>query len=217
MIPPLTATFRNPYREWIGALIRGDAFGYVNPGDPGAAARLALKDARLSHTGNGIFGEVWAAALCAAALAECDMAEVYESGLSVVPEGSRLAIALRSIRELHHEGRSWAQALDWIDTELGQYPWVHTINNAAQIATGLLWGSSFIDAIHITVAGGRDTDSNAATVGSVWGALHGIEAIPGDLVGSTHTRVRSAVRDFDRVSIDDLVTRTLTLIEGKTA
>lgn len=211
MTPPRTATFRNPYREWIGALIRGDAFGYVNPGDPGAAARLAAVDARLSHTGNGVFGELWAAALCAAALSESGMNDVLSSGLAVIPDGSRLSIALRSVAGLHVEGRTWGEALDWVDSELGQYPWVHTINNAAQIAIALLWGTSFIDAIHITVAGGRDTDSNAATVGSVWGALHGIEAIPGDLVETTHTRVRSAVRDFDRISIDELVTRTLAL------
>ncbi|MFN4000680.1 ADP-ribosylglycohydrolase family protein [Microcella sp.] len=214
MSPPSTATYRNPYREWIGALIRGDAFGYVNPGDPEAAVRLAVKDARLSHTGNGVYGELWAAALCAAALADCTMSDVYDSGLSVIPDGSRLASALRSIRVLHDEGRSWTEALDWIDSDLGQYPWVHTINNAAQIATALLWGESFIDAIHITVAGGRDTDSNAATVGSVWGALHGFGSIPPALVGNTHTRVRSAVRDFDRVTIDELVARTLALVDG---
>ncbi|WP_067835943.1 ADP-ribosylglycohydrolase family protein [Nocardia lijiangensis] len=65
--PPKTATFRNPYREWIGAMIRADIFGYVNPGNPQRAAALAAREAAVSHTGNGIYAAMWAAALIAAA------------------------------------------------------------------------------------------------------------------------------------------------------
>ncbi|MYS51546.1 ADP-ribosylglycohydrolase family protein, partial [Streptomyces sp. SID6013] len=36
--PPDTARHRNPFREWIGALIRADVHGWTNPGDPAAAA-----------------------------------------------------------------------------------------------------------------------------------------------------------------------------------
>ncbi|MCP2292323.1 ADP-ribosylglycohydrolase [Nocardia amikacinitolerans] len=65
--PPRTAEVRNPYREWIGAMIRADIFGYVSPGDPERAAALAARDAAVSHTGNGIYAAMWAAALVAAA------------------------------------------------------------------------------------------------------------------------------------------------------
>jgi hypothetical protein len=61
------AVVDNPYREWIGALIRGDIFGWAYPGRPRAAAMLAYRDASLSHTGNGIYGEMWAAALVSSA------------------------------------------------------------------------------------------------------------------------------------------------------
>jgi len=44
LAPPLTATHRNPYREWIGALIRADMFGYVCPGDARRAAGLGHVD-----------------------------------------------------------------------------------------------------------------------------------------------------------------------------
>ena len=209
--PPDTATHDNPYREWIGALIRGDVFGYVSPGDPAEAARLALVDARLSHTANGMYGEMWAAALVATALSVETAEDALRQASAVVPPRSRLAEVLDTVLAMHGDGATHIDALDWVDATLGHYPWVHTLNNAALIATGLLWGNSFMHAVGVTILGGRDTDSNGATTGSVYGALHGKNAVPEKLVGTTHVRVRSAVRDFDRVSIDELADRTLRL------
>lgn len=211
--PPATATHDNPYREWIGALIRGDVFGYVSPGDPAEAARLALVDARLSHVANGTYGEMWAAALTSAALAADSAPAALDAALGVVPPRSRLAHALREVAALHSDGATAAEALDRVDETLGHYPWVHTINNAALIAVGLLWGETFMQAVGITISGGRDTDSNGATVGSVYGALHGVAGVPPELVGTTHVHVRSAVRDYDRIRVEELATRTLRLAD----
>lgn len=207
------ATTGNPYREWIGALIRADIFGYVLPGNPGAAARRALVDARLSHVANGLYGELWAAALVSAAFATTDAAAALRVALAAVPAGSRLAEAQRRVLDLYADGRSAGDALAWVATDLGHYNWVHTVNNAALIATGLLWGKTFVDAVALAISGGCDTDSTAATVGSVFGALHGRDAIPADLVGTTHLRVRSVIHGFDRVEIADLARRTLALAE----
>jgi hypothetical protein len=197
-------------------LIRGDAFGYVSPGDPAEAARLALVDARLSHTANGRYGEMWAAALVAAALVVDTAADALDAARAVIPDGSRLAEALDRVRALHAEGADRVAALDHVDAELGAYPWVHTINNAALIAVGLLWGDGFMDAVGLTISGGRDTDSNGATIGSVMGALNGSSGVPVELVGTTHDRVRSAIRGFDGIRIAELADRTLRLaVAGK--
>ena len=209
----LAATVENPYREWIGALIRADIFGYVHPGQPGKAVTSAFIDARLSHVKNGLFGETWAAALVSASFATDSARIALETAQASLPPRSRLAEALGGIFALHANGATVDSAYSWVDSHLGHYHWVHTINNAALIAIGLLWGTDFKTTLALTIAGGRDTDSNGATVGSVYGALHGVDGIPADLVGTTHVVVRSSIRDFDRITIAELAERTLRQIE----
>ncbi len=65
--PPRTARHRNPFREWIGALIRADVHGWTNPGDPAAAAEQAHRDATLTHTANGVYAAMFTAAAIASA------------------------------------------------------------------------------------------------------------------------------------------------------
>jgi ADP-ribosylglycohydrolase len=212
--PPNTATNRNPYREWIGALIRMDAYGYVNPGDPTTAARMARTDAVLSHTANGIYGAQWAAALVAQALVADTAADALRTALSVVPPRSRMAESQQKLLDLFEAGTTAAEALDWIDHRL-DYNWVHTLNNAAIISAGLLWGEDdYVRTLGLVIGAGRDTDSNGATAGSVFGALHGSAAIPAELVAPGNGIVRSAVRGFDRITIDELVTRTEAVRQG---
>jgi ADP-ribosylglycohydrolase len=204
------ATFRNPYREWIGAAIRGDVFGYVCPGDPAAAARLAYRDAALSHTGNGVYGEMWVAALVAAAFTAGTAREALDWSLAVVPPRSRLHAAVDQVRGYHDEGLSWRQTRDRIGASLGHYSWVHTVNNAAVLTAGLLYGAGdFSATIGLTVSGGWDTDSTGATAGSVAGILAGPDGIPAHWREPLHDRVRSAVFGYDGATITDLARRTV--------
>ncbi|MFD8968968.1 ADP-ribosylglycohydrolase family protein [Streptomyces sp. NPDC059568] len=207
--PPHTATHDNPYREWIGALIRTDIYGYVQPGKPRTAAKMALTDAVLSHTANGIYGAMWSAALVAEALVATEPVDALRAALTVVPPRSRLHVSQAGVLRLFEEGATAEAAQRWIDKELGDYNWVHTVNNAAIIAAALLWGEGdFVRTVALAVSAGRDTDSTAATVGSVFGALHGSDAIPARLVEPTGGVVRSAVRGFDRITVTELAART---------
>lgn len=205
--------YRNPYREWIGALIRGDVFGYINPGDPAGALRLSYKDAYLSHRANGIYGEQWAAVLLALALSMDDVHEVFARSLDYVPRGSRIHEALTRVHRIRNNGGTWEEALDDADHAWSGYHWVHTVNNAAIIAAALLWGEGdFSTSIGLTVQGGKDTDSNGATVGSVLGALRGTAGIPSRWTDPINDHVRSAVFGFENSSIPDLARRTEDLI-----
>ena len=212
--PPAVARYRNPYREWIGAQIRGDVHGYVHPGDPWAAARSAYRDAALSHTGNGVYGEMWSAALVAAAFTADTPREAVESALRVLPPRCRLVDAVEHVLDWHAEGLDWTQARARIGRDYGHYCWIHTINNAAVVALGLLWGDGdFTTAVGRTVMSGLDTDSNAATVGSVAGVFAGTAGLPDRLVAPLHDRTRSALFGFDNSLISGLAARTVTLAD----
>lgn len=206
--PPDTARYRNPYREWIGAGIRADVFGYVCPRDPAAAARLAYVDASLSHNCNGIYGEMWAAALVAAAFTASSAREALDVSLAVVPPRSRLREAIDGVCSSFDAGRSWADTRTRIEAELGHYSWIHTVNNAAVLTAGLLYGDGdFTSSIGLTVCGGWDTDSNAATAGSVAGIL--ADEIPSHWTAPLHDHVRSAVFGYDGSSVTSLAAQTV--------
>ncbi|WP_455360389.1 ADP-ribosylglycohydrolase family protein [Streptomyces sp. SYSU K21746] len=210
--PPLTATLDNPYQEWIGALIRADIFGWTSPGDPHRAASLARRDAVLSHTGNGVYGAMWAAAMIAAAFTAPGPRAAVEAGLARIPASSRLARTVRRTVALHAAGLSWDRTLTELEAETSGLGWIHAVPNAAVITAGLLYGEGdFTRTIALTVRGGLDTDSNGATAGSVAGVLCGAAAIPPQWTEPLEDRVRSAVFGFDGSGIAELADRTARL------
>ncbi|HEY9374527.1 ADP-ribosylglycohydrolase family protein [Streptomyces sp.] len=210
--PPLTATYDNPHQEWIGALIRADVFGWTSPGDPRRAASLARRDAVLSHTGNGVYGAMWAAALIAAAFTAPGPRAALETSLERIPASSRLARAVRHTIGLYEAGVDWADALVELGSENNHLGWIHTVPNAAVLTAGLMYGEGdFTRTIALTVRGGLDTDSNGATAGSVAGVMCGALAIPSQWSEPLQDRVRSAVFGFDGVRITELAERTLRL------
>ncbi|MCX6654278.1 MAG: ADP-ribosylglycohydrolase family protein, partial [Candidatus Bathyarchaeota archaeon] len=109
--PPASAVHRNPHREWIGAQIRADFWGYSAPGNPELAAEYAWRDACVSHVKNGIYGEMWAAAMIAAAFSTDDVYEVIESGLDQIPGNSRLTGEVREMMRWRREGVAYDEAV----------------------------------------------------------------------------------------------------------
>ncbi|MFG2193560.1 ADP-ribosylglycohydrolase family protein [Streptomyces sp. NPDC048639] len=214
--PPVAATVDNPYQDWIGALIRADVHGWTSPGDPRRAAGLARRDAVLSHTGNGVYGAMWAAALIAAAFTARSVRAALDASLEHIPAGCRLARTVRRTAALHDAGLSWEGTLAELEAETGRLHWIHVVPNAAVLTAGLLYGEGdFTATIALTVRGGLDTDSNGATAGSVAGVLCGASAIPAQWTEPLRDTVRSAVFGFDGARITDLAERTARLARAE--
>lgn len=213
--PPESALYRNPFREWIGAQIRADFWGYAAVGNPELAAEFAWRDASISHVKNGIYGEMWVAAMLAAAPFVKDVREVLTAGLSEIPQESRLAEAIHDVITWRDEGVDDETAIQRIharwDETLGHH-WCHTISNAQIVAMGLLWGEDdFEKSICRAVQACFDTDCNGATVGSIFGMLHGTHALPEKWISPLHDGLETGIAGYHFVKISEMARKTAEL------
>ena len=218
--PPLSGTHRNPFREWIGAQIRADVFGYVTPGLPEIGAKLAFNDASISHDKNGIYGEMFVAAMLSAAFKLESVKEIINAGLAEIPENCRLAEAVKDTMHWCETLPTWELVWEKINESVGHYHGVHTINNAALVVMGLYFGEdNFEKGIVCTVRGGWDTDCTGATVGSILGLRLGAKNLPSKWISPLNDRLKSVVRDENDNKISELAKRTLsvakTILEEK--
>ncbi|GAA1568014.1 MULTISPECIES: ADP-ribosylglycohydrolase family protein [Kribbella] len=206
--PARAGVVGNPFREWIGAQIRTDAYGWAHPGDRTAAARLALVDARLSHTGAGVDGALWVAAMSAAAVVLDDPVKAATAGLEAVDAQGAIARAVRFGLSLADAGLD--EALDALHAEYGDLHWVHAVNNTALTAYALT-APDFGTAVGRAVMGGWDTDSAGATVGAVFGATRGV---PAEWSGPLDNRVATSLPGMNQIAIDELARRTVEVARG---
>ncbi|MFE7034519.1 ADP-ribosylglycohydrolase family protein [Streptomyces sp. NPDC057621] len=212
--PPHTARHRNPFREWIGALIRADVHGWTNPGAPAAAAEQAHRDAVLTHTANGVYAAMFTAAVIAeAATGTSDIHTCLRTGLTVVPPESRLALAIHQAVRLALQHQDFDRVVDELHAAHSSYHWVHAVPNTALLAAALTHADGdFTASICRAVSGGWDTDSNGATAGSIAGLLAGSpEALPSRWTTPLKNRLATTVGDFDGTGFDTLAELTARL------
>lgn len=207
--------YLNPYREWIGAQIRADFWGYCAPGWPEKAAEFAWRDAALSHVKNGIYGEMMCAAMISTALVTDDLYEIIEAGANEIPAKCRLAETVADCLKWGRECSNWEEAFEkMLQTYYGRYNWVHTNNNLAIVLIALLFGWPDYEKIAcISVMQGMDTDCNGATAGSIIGAALGASKLPAKWIKPLDGRLDTSVIGFMQPRVEDLAKRTMIQVD----
>lgn len=219
-LPPNSAIRKNVYREWIGAQIRADYFGYICPGDPYQAATLAYKDACVSHSKNGIYGEMYFAALLAIAAVENDHLKACKIALNYIPQTSRLYESLLEIIEDYELGVSEEKAFSKIFSKYDNaipHHWLHVICNASIVVASVLYGNKDFDkSISLAVSSGYDTDCNGATVGSIVGMLCGMDCINISWLVPIQGKLNTDINKKHLITIENFINITIKHIkEGK--
>jgi ADP-ribosylglycohydrolase len=218
VVPSGSAKYRNVYREWIGAQIRADFFGYANLGNTEKAAEMAWRDASISHVKNGIYGEMWVAAMLAACAFTNDIEKIIIVGLAEIPEKSRLTEYINKVIIWKKEGNNWEETINLIHQRYNEgnpHHWCHANSNAMIVAIGLLFGEcDFEKSIGIAVSAAFDTDCNGATVGSIIGMILGAKALPNKWTAPLNNLIKSGVDGYGLIKISELANRTVDIIQA---
>ncbi|MBS1953575.1 MAG: ADP-ribosylglycohydrolase family protein [Cyanobacteria bacterium SZAS-4] len=179
-----------------GAAMRAAILGVFFYDDQHLRQQFGTALAEVTHTdARAVEGALFVADL-AAACANSDSADeatrlkCFDQSIAVVQEAS-LKEVLKKARELAVRGAS----IDDAGTQLGCSGFV---NHSVPLATFafLRFGDNCLSAIQATVTAGGDTDSNAAIVGALCGALLGERGLPAKQIqpindgpfGPTHLR-----------------------------
>lgn len=119
---------------------RADFWGWCCAGNPERAAEFAWRDASWTHVANGIYGEMFIAALQAAAFVESDPERLIEIGLSEIPARAVLRPRCREGVAKAKELPDLESFMEWFEQRYAGLSAVHTVNNAVLCAMALLRG-----------------------------------------------------------------------------
>lgn len=196
--PPVTGTFNNEFKDSCGSYIRSEIWACLFPGFPELACKYAFQDAIIDHgDGEGVYAEVFIAAMESAAFFETDIRKLIEIGLSYIPHDCSIGICVRRALETFDAGISWEDSRELImKNYVGHLEW-HYISpedeakgyqqgkmgwdvpsNIMIIIYALLMGQGdFGKSICTAVHYGEDTDCTAGTIAALFGIMYGMSSI----------------------------------------
>ena len=164
--------FDNWFSECMGAAIRSEMWACLAPGQPERAAGFAWSDAVCDHAGDGVWAEIFFAALQSAAFGETDIERLLDSALDFLPASSRVRRAIADTRTWWRQKRDWRAVRALVLEAYGEDNFTDVAQNLAFTVLGWLAGAGdFGDSICIAANCGQDTDCTAATLGALLGIL----------------------------------------------
>ena len=239
LVPPLSGHVENDYRNSCGCFIRSELWACLCPGHPELAARYAYEDAIVDHGGEGMYAEIFCAAMQSAAFVETDRDQLIEIGLSYIPENCAVAKAVRIALDCYGQNVSWKEARHRILSEVpgnfgirftkikdikDDYPYgepgFDAPSNIGLMIIGWLYGENdFAKSLCIAVNCGEDTDCTAATLGAIFGIIYGDSGLPKEwkepLGGVINTCCINRLNNIDIPNtVDELTDRVLFAIPG---
>ena len=197
--------------------IEADYIGFMSPGMPNSALRLADKIGHIMNYGDGFYGGVFLSALYAEAFFEKDLRKIVEKALASLPAESDYSKVIHDALALKDQyPGDWRKAWKGIEDKWGK---THICTageafdidakfNGAFIVIGLLYGDGDpMKTLEITTRCGQDSDCNPSNAMAVLGVVNGFSHLP-ESMKSAITRMQDSLFIFTDYSYRKAVDNT---------
>ena len=219
---------KNWFRNSCGCFIRSEIWACLAPGRPEIATKYAFEDAIIDHADEGLYGEIFMAAIESAAFVEKDIRKLIEIGLSYIPEDSAMAGAINLAVKCYDEGLTWKDARKKIlmtypsgfglhigeylsekDNDIPEGPEYWGFDAPANVGitvmSAIYGEGDFSKAVCIAAGCGEDSDCTAGSVGAIYGIAYGPECIDEKWLAPIGDQIKTV--SIDRTKWSDTVKR----------
>jgi len=180
----------NIHADDIDFQIEADYIGFMCPGMPQTANKIADKIGHIMNYGDGVYGGVFVAALYSEAYFESDISKIIDKALLTIPAESDYSKIVKDVILLHeHNPSDWRAAWAELEAKWGKVQICgagSTFNidaklNGAYIVMGLLYGDSDpAKTMEIATRCGQDSDCNPSNAMAVLGVIKGLKGLPSE-------------------------------------
>lgn len=236
LLPPISGCYNNPYGNSNGCFIRSEIWACLAPGHPEIAVRYALEDAVIDHKDEGVYGEIFCAALESAAFVESNREKLIEIASSYIPEDCAIIGAVRLAKKCYDDGKTWREARA---TMLNTYPSSFCFTgcnvepcddapigdlgfdapaNIGIIMIGWYYGEGdFGKSLCIACSCGEDADCTCATLGSIFGIIGGTSAIGEEWTAPIGEEIKTTSLDLTANAYNEEIPTTISSLTNQVA
>lgn len=180
----------NFHADDIDFQIESDYIGFMSPGMPQTAVKIAEKIGHIMNYGDGLYGGIFVAALYSQAFFSSDISGIIDYALKSIPAESDYYKIVKDVILLHqHYPTDWQVAWKeleekWDNVDIcgaGSPFNIDAKLNGAYIVMGLLYGEGDpLKTMEITTRCGQDSDCNPSNAMAVLGVIKGFKNLPAE-------------------------------------
>ncbi|HEY4206376.1 MAG TPA: ADP-ribosylglycohydrolase family protein [Puia sp.] len=204
----------------IGAQFSCDVYGALAPAMPNVAAEMARRYGHINGYAEGADGGVFVAGMISLGFAERDPKRIVRQASRLIAPASPYRQCLDLVIQMAEKGSSAAEVFDAVERRWHvEYPATNNaVANGGIVAASVWYGEGdFLKTVNLAygAADFTDADCNAANAGAVVAAMHGMKALPADLV---HALNDSIVGDkLGKVLLTPAVHESISGLAARTA